>query len=148
MPQTQTPYKRQLKKELAEAARVAQELLPKLEGDPDWPLVTGQEELDTADKRALKRRALTRLTKKAVRLLHPFYKVSVRAGKGTAYRWVYVTLMTPEQLGVEAEYCLRKRTKDVLNALPLKYATYYYSDYGPGSDIPFSCVLVETRWRS
>ena len=122
-----TPYEKQLRQEKRDAAEVAKTLLPVLEKDKDWALVTGKEP-NMGETRFL--RARTRLTKKAVQLLQPNMKISCTAGHGTAWNWVYVRLIVSEEPSRELSRKLRTLTENVLTALNIGYGTYF-TDYGP-----------------
>lgn len=125
----------------------AKAVLPLLQKDKDWGLVTGSE-----DDYERFYRAVTRLTKKAVRLMHPDHKVSVTRGRGTGYGWVHVDITAPEldwtkHKGKAREHVsaqestFRRETEDVLLALGIKYSTYY-TDFGPGLDSYQPCLSI------
>lgn len=123
----------------AAAAVRAEKFLPLLRKDKDWEVVTGSRE-----DRDRFYRAVTRLTKKAVKLMHPDHKVSVTRGRGTGYGWVHVNITAPELDWTKhqgkartrvsnKESVVRREIKDTLIALGIKYSTYF-TDYGPGLD--------------
>jgi hypothetical protein len=115
-------------KELTDAERIR----PILEKDPDWPLVSGKQELITMEDYAREKRALTRLTKKATQLLFPEYKALACYGSGTAHYWVHINIVTPENVDRVTERNISERAKKMLLATGLKYGSYY-TDYGPNN---------------
>lgn len=66
---------------------------------------------------------------------HGLTDVSVKLGQGTAYHWVYIN--TEEEVPGD----IRVSIEAVINSEGL--CGTYYSDCGPGSDIPGLCL----SWR-
>jgi len=141
------PYLELRRRQKAAAAKRAERILPVLERDKDWKLVTGKE-----DHREEMYRAITRVTKRAVNLLQPDRKVSVRRGRGTAYGWVHVDVAAPEldwtKLRGKAREkasrecdATRREINDVLVELGIRYSTYY-TDCLPGADTYEPCLSV------
>ena len=129
--------KRQREKE--RAAGLAARILPRLAKDPDWPLATGAVKPEPGEYRRFLR-AITRLTKLAVRALHPACACRVRRDRGTAYGWVLVEVTLPES-DRSREDEDRTRLEDVLLALGIRYSSYT-PDFGPGLDDPQPCLSV------
>ena len=124
------------KRQLKEAAAVADRIRPLLEKDPRWALATDDVAFDKVDHRLYKK-AVTAITKKAVQALHPGVAVSVARGRGTAHGWIYVTMKAPA--GDLNRRELRACTEDVLLALGIRYSTYL-PDCMPGRDQPTPCL--------
>lgn len=127
-----------LRRQKVQVKKVSEQLLPLLAKDPDWPLVTSKVELVTNEDYFRERRAITRLTKKAVRLMFPGYKVFVWHDTGTASQWVQVDLIMSEfdrqkvkftRELKEKELRIRDMVKRVLMKLGIRYGVYY-TDYG------------------
>jgi hypothetical protein len=134
-----TPFEKKLRQEKREAAKIAKTLLPELEKDRDWVLVTDK---GPCGDYGLFRKARTRLTKKAIKLLIPdAVKISVRAGKGTAWSWVDVEVTLSEELTRGSNYEIRRRIEDVLVALNIQYGQYL-PDSLPGRDEYCPCLSV------
>lgn len=113
-----------------------------LEKDSDWLLVSGKQKPATKEERKREKRALVRLTKKAVKLLFPQYKTLCHRGTGTAHNWVYVNILVPKQS--RRDICddeIEQRANVMLEALGLCYSKYF-SDSLPGKDEYTSCLSV------
>jgi hypothetical protein len=133
-------------------------LRPMLEKETDWDLATGARAVGGDEDYGLMLRAVTRLTKKAVRLMYPGRKCSVRRDRGTAYGWVNVDLELPS-----AELKSNDRSdsyryddgsrdagsemRDTLIALGIDYAKYL-PDSLPGKDEWTLCLSVEVSLPS
>ena len=146
------PYLALRKRQKKAAGKRASELLPLLRKDEDWSLITGERECVGNDDHVRHLRSMTRLTKKAVRLMYPNHKVSVRRDRGTAYRWIDVNIVMPEidwrnlrgkarDRDANKESVIRRELKDILIALGIEYATYW-TDYGPGLDTYDPCLSI------
>lgn len=115
---------------------------PILEKDPDWPLVSGLRKAVTQEDDKRQRMALTRLTKKAVNLLFPEYKALARYDRGTASHWVNVNIVTQEKILDATQGKIKERAENMLEAVGLRYGSYY-SDYGTvAGDDWHSCLHV------
>jgi hypothetical protein len=136
------------KRRKAEAEKDAAQVRPIVAKDPDWPLVTGQAKLETAEDRARERRGCTRITKRAVQALYPKHTVHVRYDRGTASYWVLVDLIMPELdfqkvRGTPRQWEYKgvwRRIEGMLVALGIQYATYL-TDHGR-NDSWQPCLLV------
>ena len=107
---------------------------PVLENDRDWPLVSGQQKSETSEVYRQKRRAVTRLTKKVVKLLYPESKASVKH-EGTVEDWIEVNFL--DEVDIENYKEITHRTTRVLESLGM-YSTYYPD----GEGRPIQCLLV------
>ena len=144
-------FKTESRQQQSDAARVATEVRPIVSKDSDWSLVTGKKKQMTRGDWIREKRAITRITKKAVRAMYPGYAVSVRSGRGTAHHWVYIDVTMPElndekvrNTSREWEYKdVCRRIEDTLLALGIKYGIYE-SDCGPNSS-PSPCLLVSVN---
>lgn len=105
-----------------------------LEDDPDWTLEDGKRE----------RRALTRLSKKAVGLLFPEYKALSCYGSGTAHYWVHVNIMVPGEPSRKQIGDIKQRAKMMLEQVGLKYGIYL-PDSLPGKDEFTPCLSVQVN---
>lgn len=134
---------------LTRARRLAKEdaakIIPVLEKDPDWLLVSGQKEPVTDEDFRRKRRGLTRMTKKAINLLFPQFKASVCYDRGTASHWVDVNIILPKEFNDLQRQNVGTRTSMMLKSTGLKYSMYF-PDSLPGKDDWRPCLLVQT-WR-
>jgi hypothetical protein len=134
---------------LAQARRLgrkdAKKIIPILKRDPDWRLVTGKKKPVTDEDYKRKSRGLTRLTKKAVNLLFPQFKTSVRYDRGTARHWVDVEIAIPEEIKDPQRQNVGRRVKMMLKSTGLKYSEYFPDSF-PGKDDWRPCLLVQT-WR-
>lgn len=143
-------FKAELRRRGKDVARVIDVVLPVVIKDPDWQSVIGDTGRSANKTYADQLRAITRVTKRAVKAMHPGYAVSVRRGRGTAYNWVYVDVTVPELehrkvrgTPRELEYKdVCRRIKDVLLALCIKYATYESDDWRIGKCEPCLSVTV------
>src|SRR5690349_5978268 len=93
-----------------------EELRRQLSKHPQWALATSKIWKEGS------RKAVAAVTKKAVQLLHPGVKCSVRLGRGTAHSWVTVCID-------EAANANLSRVEKTLVDLGIGYATYF-TDFG------------------
>ncbi|HKC05062.1 MAG TPA: hypothetical protein VKC54_04305 [Patescibacteria group bacterium] len=135
-------HENKLTLEQKQAKEDVDKIRPILEKDPDWPLVSGIQKPNTQEEYNKENRAQTRLTKKAVQLLYPDYKVSSTHGTGTAHYWVYVDITIPERLEYSEERKIVGRTDAMLEQVGIKYGGYF-SDSLPGKDTWTSCLRIE-----
>lgn len=120
----------------------ANKIRPILEKDPDWLLASGKQKLATEEERKREKRALVRLTKKAVNLLFPQYKTLCHRGTGTAHQWVCVNILVKKQSAEDLFYEeIKRRANMMLEVLGLCYGKYF-SDSLPGKDEYTSCLSV------
>lgn len=132
-------YEEIMKKQAEEDVK---KIRPILEKDPDWTLVSS-EGVSREDKQR-QRRALTRLTKKAVNLLFPEFKASAHHDRGTARHWVTVNITvpgTPENALIQE---MTQRAEKMLVSSGLKYAAYFPDSF-PGKDDWSPCLLVKVN---
>lgn len=104
---------------------------PILEKDPEWEWASGQKDWNNSVEWRCQKRAVVRLTKKAVHLLFPEYKVSVHRDRG-AHNWVDVNFVIP---GIErpARGEIIGKTQRLLRSVGIQYASYF-PDSGPGDN--------------
>lgn len=121
-----------------EARKVADELRPRLAKEKEWNLAIGLVKEDKSWEFRQTMKAVSRMTKKAVRMIYPDYVCSVRLGTGTALDWVDVNLIIPElepekvyNTSRQWEYKgIIRRIEYILLALGIKYGQFY-TDIGP-----------------
>lgn len=127
-------YEALRKQRKAAAAEVVARIKPLLEKDPKWGLATKDKLED--EEYGLRYRAITHITKRALKLMHPDVKWSVTRGRGTAHGWVHVSVPYGQQLPDAPP-----DVKDVLVALGIRYSAYL-PDSMPGRDEMTPCLLV------
>lgn len=148
-------YQKLREKQIKEAEKAAEELLPTLQKDKDWDLVTNDFDPSNGKNYGDLLRAVSRLTKKAVQLMHPDYAVSIRRGRGTGYGWISVKFTIPElkirdlnskegRKKTQEGKRLCRKVKDVLVALNIRYSKYR-TDYGSGPDTYEACLSVSVN---
>lgn len=132
------------------ASTKADWLRPMLEKESDWDLATSSQSSQTHEERNLQRRAIVRITKKALRLMFSEGKHSARYGTGTAHNWIRVEVVVPKEHSAtpakkgetwqDVERCI----EDVLMALGIKYEKYL-PDSLPGKDVWEPCLTISAR---
>lgn len=139
-PKKNERYLDTLKQEKEQTKEDVEKIRPILEKDPDWNLVSGKKDWDNSEEHDRQKRSVVRLTKKAVNLLFPEYKVKVSRDRGSASAWVNVNFVIPEVESLEHQ-AITGRTQRLLKSVGIQYASYY-SDSLPGKDDWRPCILV------
>lgn len=141
-------------KQLKQAQAKADWLQPFLKNEKGWDLATGARKPATKKEITLKRRAVTRLSKKAVALMYPNYGCSVRRGSGNSRHWVKVELVKPspgsaaqKKKKLETDKVLCRKVEDTLLALKISFATYL-PDALPGEDRHEPCLSITVSDKS
>lgn len=133
----------------------AEWLKPMLEREQGWDLATGDRKNVTKDGRSAERRAISRITKKAVKLMHPERDCSVRWDRGTAHNWIDVKLSVqkgdrkaqdkddPYRFS-DGTRDIRQELEDTLLALGIRYS-HYFPDALPGKDEWSPCLSINVE---
>jgi hypothetical protein len=133
-------YNEALKRAKMQAKEDVGRIRPILEKDPNWPLASGQIDWKCQKDINDQRNALSRLTKKAVKLLFPEYKIKCHHGSGTDANWITVDILATKETGKQEAQAIRERAYEMLESSGLQYGSYF-PDTGPGADWT-PCLLV------
>ena len=145
-------FRARREKELKLAKDKAEWLRPLLEKEDGWDWATGLRKAESKADHTAERRAVTRITKKAIKLMCPECDCSVRRDTGTAHHWIII------EVGLKPGYVARKghpqteaeakrMVKDILLALGIRYAGYV-PDSLPGKDAHEPCLSIEVNLPS
>lgn len=124
-------------------------LRPMLQQERGWEWAIGLRKTETREDIALQRKAVVRITKKAVGLMYPEQECSVRRDRSRRGDWVHIRLVIGQDgpakgLSKKSESApeIRQKIEDTLTALGIAYAKRVESAESKDDGKPCLSILV------